>query len=234
MSTKLVLVSHHLCPYVQRAAIALYEKGVPFERRWIDLSDKPRWFTDASPLGRVPILMYAGHVIFESAVILEYLEETQPNPLHPANPERRAEHRSWIEFGSSILNDIAGFYGAPDVKAFEAKRHRLSGKLERLEQAQSNHEWFDPSGFSLVDAVYGPIFRYFDTFDQIASFGFFDATPKTAAWRRRLSTRPSIRRAVPDGYQQSLMTFLTNRGSHISTLIPARPVQAVPATGMSS
>ena len=54
--SQLTLVSHHLCPYVQRAAIALLEKGVPFERVMVDLSDKPAWFSAISPLGKVPLL----------------------------------------------------------------------------------------------------------------------------------------------------------------------------------
>ena len=49
MSAPLVLVSHALCPYVQRAAIVLREKGVPFERRDIDLANKPDWFLRISP-----------------------------------------------------------------------------------------------------------------------------------------------------------------------------------------
>ena len=58
--TRLVLVSHALCPYVQRAAIALAEKGVPFERRTVDLADKPDWFRAISPLGKVPLLIVRG------------------------------------------------------------------------------------------------------------------------------------------------------------------------------
>ena len=52
---KLTLVSHQLCPYVQRVAIALAEKAVPFGRVWIDLADKPDWFKAISPLGKVPL-----------------------------------------------------------------------------------------------------------------------------------------------------------------------------------
>ena len=90
--TRLVLVSHALCPYVQRAAIALAEKGVPFERRTVDLADKPDWFRAISPLGKVPLLIVRGDdasetVLFESAVICEYLEETVPGvKLHPSFP----------------------------------------------------------------------------------------------------------------------------------------------------
>src|SRR5437899_2032784 len=106
--TSLTLVSHRLCPYVQRAAIALAEKGVAFERRDVDLSCKPDWFKAISPLGKTPVLLVhapqkwepvlrsrtctnnGDAAIFESAVILEYLEETQANPLHPAEPLKRA------------------------------------------------------------------------------------------------------------------------------------------------
>src|ERR1700741_318994 len=118
MGTPLKLISHKLCPYVQRAVIALTEKGVPFERIDIDLANKPEWFLAISPLGKTPVLQVGDKAIFESAVILEYLEDTQPNPRHPADPLTRAEHRAWIEFGSTILNDIAGFYAAPDQATF--------------------------------------------------------------------------------------------------------------------
>src|SRR5258706_13289167 len=119
MAVRLKLVSHRLCPYVQRAVIALTEKGVAFERVDIDLANKPDWFVEISPLGKTPVLQVGDVSIFESAVILEYLEETQPSPLHPADPLRRAEHRAWIEFGSAVLNHIAGFYPAAGEGTFK-------------------------------------------------------------------------------------------------------------------
>ena len=59
MQPAFTLISHHLCPYVQRAAIALAEKGMPFERIYIDLAAKPDWFKAISPLGKVPVLRVA-------------------------------------------------------------------------------------------------------------------------------------------------------------------------------
>src|ERR1700760_1012382 len=114
MTAKLRLISHKLCPYVQRAVIALSEKGVPFERIDVDLANKPEWFLAISPLGKTPVLQVGDTAIFESAVILEYLEEARPKPLHPSDPLRRAEHRAWIEFASAVLDDIAAFYTAKD------------------------------------------------------------------------------------------------------------------------
>ena len=141
MAAPLKLISHRLCPYVQRAVIALTEKGVPFERVDIDLSNKPDWFLAISPLGKTPVLLVGDVPIFESAVILEYLEETQPKPLHPADPLRRAEHRGWIEFGSAVLGDIAGFYAAPDQATFNAKTSQLEQRFARLEaRVAAEHE----------------------------------------------------------------------------------------------
>ncbi len=216
---KLKLVSHALCPYVQRASIALAEKGVPFDRVDIDLSDKPDWFLRLSPLGKTPVLVADATPIFESAVILEFLEETQPHPLHPADPIERARHRGWIEFGSAILNDIAGFYSAPDAGAFAAKAAALEGKFARLEDQLGTGPWFADDAFSLVDAVYGPIFRYFDSFDEIGDFDILAGKPRIAAWRAALAARPSVRSAVSAEYPDLLRRFITARGGYLSRIM---------------
>jgi len=214
----LKLISHKLCPYVQRAVIALTEKGVPFERIDIDLSSKPDWFLKVSPLGKTPVLLVGDHAIFESAVILEYLEETQAKPLHPADPLARAEHRAFIEFGSAALNDIAGFYAAANDAAFKAKVTQLEQRFARLEARVVATPWFDGEHFSLVDAVFGPVFRYFDVFDEIGEFGILAGKPKLARWRKSLSERPSVRAAVGSDYPALLRDFLKRRNSWISRL----------------
>ena len=217
MAVPLKLISHKLCPYVQRAVIALAEKGVPFERIDIDLANKPDWFLKVSPLGKTPVLLVGDHAIFESAVILEYLEETQANPLHPADALRRAEHRSFIEFGSAILNDIAGLYAASDEAAFTARALQLKQRFERLE-ARLVGPWFDGETFSLVDAVFGPVFRYFDVFDEIGDFGILGAKPKVARWRQNLAARASVRSAVSADYPALLRDFIDRRRSYLSQL----------------
>ncbi len=218
MSSRLRLISHKLCPYVQRAVIALTEKGVAFERIDIDLANKPEWFLKLSPLSKTPVLQVGHAAIFESAVILEYLEETEPRPLHPAEPLRRAEHRGWIEFGSTVLNDIAGLYSAPDEAAFKAKAVQLEARFARLEARVVASPWFDGEGFSLVDAVFGPVFRYFDVFDDIGDFGILSQKLKLARWRASLVSRPSVRAAVGTDYPAHLRDFLKRRNSWISKL----------------
>jgi glutathione S-transferase len=218
MAPPLKLISHKLCPYVQRAVIALTEKGVGFERIDIDLANKPDWFLALSPLGKTPVLQVGDSAIFESAVILEYLEETEPKPLHPADALTRAEHRGWIEFGSSVLNDIAGFYAAPDEATFKAKSSQLEQRFARLETRVAASPWFDGDRFSLVDAVFGPVFRYFDVFDEIADFGILTGKPKLVQWRKSLAARPSVRSAVSADYPALLHAFIARRNSWLSDL----------------
>src|SRR6202790_5234888 len=218
MALTLKLISHKLCPYVQRAVIALTEKGVGFERIDIDLASKPDWFPAISPLGKTPVLQVGDVAIFESAVILEYLEETQPRPLHPADALMRAEHRAWIEFGSTVLNDIAGFYAAPDEATFKVKTSQLERRLARLEERAAASPWFEGESFSLVDAVFGPVFRYFDVFDEIADFAILAGKPKLQRWRNSLAARPSVRAAVSADYPALLRDFLDRRNSWLSRL----------------
>ncbi len=223
---RLTLISHHLCPYVQRAAIALAEKGVPFERVYIDLADKPDWFRKISPLGKVPLLKVAHEdgsetVIFESAVILEYLEETLPNPLHPADPLERARHRGWIEYGSAILNRIARFYSAPGPTALANEARELAAMFARVEAELGDGPWFAGARFSLVDAVYGPVLRYFDVIDAIGDFGILAGKPNIAAWRKALAQRPSVRDAVTPDYPERLLAFFEGKQSALTRKLAA-------------
>jgi glutathione S-transferase len=219
MNHPITLVSHALCPYVQRIAIALSEKGVAHDRVTIDLAHKPEWFLALSPLGRTPVLVVGAAALFESAAILEYLEETLPDPLHPADPIERARHRAWIGFASECLNDIAGFYAAPDSATLEWKAAALHARFRVMEGQLGPGPWFAGPRFSLVDAVFAPVFRYFDTFDRIADFGVFDGLAGISAWRRALGDRPSVRRAVAPDYHERLAAFLCRKDSALSRMM---------------
>lgn len=211
-----MLVSHALCPYVQRAAILLAEKGVRFERRDVDLGAKPQWFLDVSPLGRTPVLLVDGTPIFESAVICEYLDETLEPRLHPADPLQRAQQRSWMEFGSATLNGIAALYAAPDASALQGRAAELRGRFEQLEVVLGSGPYFAGERFGLVDAVFGPVFRYFDVIDRIEDFGLWPNLPRVGRWREALARRPSVVSAVDETYPERLLQFVRARGSELA------------------
>ncbi len=216
---KLKLISHLLCPYVQRARIILQEKHIAHELEFIDLDTPPEWFNPISPLGKVPVLLVDHEAIFESLIIIEYLDEISPGSLHPDNALLKAKHRSWIEFSTEILNTIGALYNAKDKKSFEKKIASLQQKFSAVESVLSDGPYFNHATFSMVDAMYGPVFRYFDVIDKIDNFSIFSATPKVRAWRQTLQQRTSVQQAVIADYPQRLLNFFKQRNSYLSELI---------------
>lgn len=211
------LISNTLCPYTQRVAIQLAEKGLRCERVHIDLAAKPDWFLQASPLGKVPLLRMGDTSLFETQAICEYLEEVKPeSPLHPASAVDRARHRGWIEVASALIGDVFAFYSAPDAAAFDRKAGELAARFAQLEQALGAGPFFEGPRFHLVDAAFAPVFRLFDTLDQIAGVDVLEGLPRVAAYRRALAGRDSVRQAVVPDYGAQFRLYLSTRGSHLS------------------
>lgn len=214
------LITHALCPYVQRSIIVLEEKGIPFTRTDINLANKPDWFEQKSPMGKVPILLVGdNYSLFESAIICEYLDEVTADSLHPTDSLEKASHRAWIEFGSSILNNIASLYNAKDKSSFLNIHAEIQNKFRVIEKETHGMPFFTGEKFHLIDAVYGPIFRYFDVFDDFTDLDTFANLPKCQRWRESLKQRKSIQQAVSENYSSLLTQFLINRGSYISQLV---------------
>ena len=220
---QLTLVSHPLCPYVQRAAIVLQEKGVVFEQRHVDLANKPDWFLAVSPLEKTPVLLVDSQPLFESAVICEYLDETQAPRLHPGDPLQRARERGWMEFGSALLDAIAAYYNAPDEAALAGRRAAIVGRFERIEAALDAHgPWVAGARFGMVDAVFAPVFRYFDTLESLGDGNWFDRLSRVTRWRHALAARDSVRGAAPPDYPARLADFFMGRGSALSRRLAAQ------------
>lgn len=219
---QLKLVSHKLCPYVQRARIVLDEKAIDHDLDFIDLSNKPEWFLKISPLGKVPVLIVGEIVLFESAPIAEFLDEITPGSLHPVNALEKAENRGWIEFASDTLDTIGSFYNARDQRSFGGSVERLSQRFDAIEAKLGSGPFFNGEFFSLVDAAFGPVFRYFDVIDKYLDVGLFDKRPRLVAWRNALCTHPSVRRAVVSDYESRLRQFFLARDSILTEMVRRR------------
>jgi glutathione S-transferase len=229
--TRFELISNLLCPYTQRAAIQLAEKGLPYERTYVDLAAKPAWFGQLSPLGKVPVLRVGDEALFETAVICEYIEDVAPaTPMWSSGPLDRARERAWAEFASAVIADVFGFYMAPDAAAFDRKCADLAGRFRRLEQHFGAGPYFCGTRFGLVDAAFAPVFRLFDTFDDIGDFGIFAGLCAVPSYRRALAERPSVHNAVVPNYGQVFRQYLLERGSYLSGVLSGlNPLAAVAA-----
>lgn len=211
------LVSFKLCPFVQRSIITLKYKNIDFEVTYINLEQPPEWFAEISPLGQVPVLKTAGEVLFESAVINEYLDEITPPSLHPSSSLEKAKHRAWIEFGSSLLFQQFNFYTATTKEQLAGHKVALLSKLQHLEKVVADNGFFNGEQFSLVDTAYAPLFMRFDVLSKRLDFDVYAQTPKIKTWAANLLTIPAVQQSVVEDFPQLFDMMLTKRQSFLQS-----------------
>ena len=189
------LISFKLCPFVQRSVIVLLEKGVDYDIQYIDLRNPPDWFKAISPLGKVPVLRVGNEVLFESAVIMEYLDEIHPPSLHPADPLRKAQNRAWIEFASGLFMAQFNMVMAKEKEACEQAEAELRTRLAQLE-AQVKGPYFNGEDFCLVDVAYAPLFMRLALLEEWDKPGLLENLPTLQGWARQLLARPAVKNSV--------------------------------------
>lgn len=210
------LVGFLLCPYAQRVVIVLREKGVAFDLAYVDKADPPSWFKQISPLGKVPLLLVDGETLFESAVILDYLDEVYAPRLHPRDPLKRARHKAWIVFGSELLRQQRALALAGDRAEFSARLDDLEASLQRLREPLEQGLFGDAERFSLVDAAFAPLFMRLaiqaNQRPEIAAC----YPPSVADWAGRLLARPSIRSSVVPDFAGRYLNNIRHNGSWLA------------------
>jgi len=216
MQDKPELISFKLCPYVQRAVILLNAKGVEHDVTYIDLKDKPDWFKRISPLGKVPVLRVGEAVLFESAVICEYLDEVNPPSLHPADPLQKAVNRGWIEFTSELFVSLYRLYQAKNKEDFEQQRKEARIKLERLEEQLGEGPFFNGPQFALIDAAIAPAFMRIALLEEIRPFALLEGLSKVQCWSRNLLYLDSVHDSVVPEFPVLFRNYLAASGGYLA------------------
>jgi glutathione S-transferase len=135
----------------------------------------------------VPVLVDGDGVIYESAIINEYLEEKYPGvALLPKDPLQRSRARIWIDYCNTRLQQAAG-YIAHDHEV-EKSKQRLRGYLETLNQEMRDREYI-AGKYSLADITYIPFFCRLERYQ--ATIG--NDLPHVKEWMMRLLDRPLVR-----------------------------------------
>jgi glutathione S-transferase len=193
------LFASKLCPFAARARLALAEKRVPFKEVEIDLQRKPDWFLQISPHGKVPLLRHDGRLVWESAVIAEYLEEVFPaRPLLPGEPEQRAAARTWVNFADSHLyarTDTLLHSVDPEVHARIMKQ--IADDLRFLEGRgfawpANNGPYLLGAEFTLADLALYPWFEQLAVLERYRGFRLPAECQRLIAWQQAVANRDSV------------------------------------------
>lgn len=206
--------SNSWCPFCERVWFALEEKGIPFTTEFINLSDKPKWYTDLVPTTLVPAVKIEGELVYESKDILLALEKRFPEvPLLPSNPEERAVADRWIEESETNgFRDLAYqlLRNAPeDPQELEELRAKFEAQLDILEANLGKYPSpFFLSEFSIVDILYSP------HLDRLAANlpvyrGYHlkgnPRFPRINAWFEAIAQRPAYQRSASDNTTNNLL-----------------------------
>ena len=211
---KLHLISFKTCPFVQRAVITLKHKQIDYDITYIDLAEPPDWFLELSPLGKVPVLKVDDEVLFESAVINEYLDEITGGELQPGEPLARARNRAWIEFASNMLGNLYMMKMSKDEASYRKYRDRLISQLQRVENRLGEGPWFNGEDFSLADTSFAPLFRQNSVAQNRLSVIDPETMPRIDAWARRLLALPEISESVVDDFEDLYLAAMQKNGSY--------------------
>jgi glutathione S-transferase len=228
---KYLLVSFKTCPWVQRAAIVLREKGVEFEFRHIDRDNRPDWFLAISPHKKVPVLRIDDKVsLFESNAINEYLDETIAPRLHPEDPVQRAINRAWTDYLPTFSEMVTGQAYSEDEGEYKDDIAKIPQAFEKLEgalKAQSAQgPFFNGAKYSLVDAAYAPFLQRYYYLDRIKPLGVIDKFPRVKAWAEALLKRPSTHSFPEAEFEAMYRVNVKLRKKYLSQFIADQAVAA--------
>jgi glutathione S-transferase len=202
--TKIELITAEVCPYAQRTHMTLLEKGLTFERREVDLANKPDWFIEVSPTSKVPVVKIGDSVVYESAVINEFIDEMYPLPaLMPSDPFRRAQARIWIDYCNTVwVDDIYDLLYAREPAKQAELRQKVATDLERIEtdgmRALSDGPYWLGAEISLVDLTYYPFFERFGAVAKMRGAAIPKGCTRIRAWYDLMTDRASARATAHD------------------------------------
>lgn len=192
------LCSFKTCPWVQRAAIVLRAKNVPYEITYIDRVKRPDWFLAVSPHSKVPVLLIDDkHALFESNAIAEYLDETIAPRLHPADPIQRARNRAWTDYVSTFASAISNTAYSDTEEEFGVRAAKIADPFGKLDDALSKRgndgPFFNGKDFSLVDCAYAPFLQRYTFMDRLKPIGALEKFPHLKAWRDALLASAAVK-----------------------------------------
>ena len=195
--------------------ILLRAKDVEFDVTYVNLRDKPDWFLEISPHGKVPVLKVDDEILFESSAIAEYLDEVVPPRLHPEDPIARAKNRAWTDFVPTFAGAMSKIHYAKtreDMEAAVADAPTVLAKVEAALAGRGNGgPFFNGPEISLVDAAYAPFLQRYLLIDAGLKNDVLKDFPLIRAWAETLMADERVTGAVPDNFEDEFIGNLYRR-----------------------
>ncbi len=199
-------------------------KKVAFDVTYIDLRDKPDWFLEISPHGKVPVLVVDGAALFESNAIAEYLDEVVEPRLHPQDPKKRARNRAWTDFVPDFARALSAITYAKSKEKMEEAVAAAPQRLSRVEKAIAKERgndgpYFNGREICLVDAAYAPFLQRFAIIEDLLRTGLLKDYPLIQAWSDALLANEVVSGSVAPEFLDAMAAGLKRREAYAAPLM---------------
>jgi pyrimidodiazepine synthase len=190
---QLRLYGHRFCPYVYRVRLVLAAKKIPHEVLNIHLQKKPIWLAEKNPNTKVPIIEKDGNILYESAIVSDYLDETYPGvKLLSTDPLEKAKGRILVENTGKLNGSLVAAVKNPEPSAHDAIYKEILYYENEL--AARGTDYFNGQNPGMTDYMLWPSFEWLpllpEWHDNVGAK--FDKLPHISKWNEKMRANPVV------------------------------------------
>lgn len=210
----MIFYTNKICPYCQRVHILLEDASIKCNRVEIDFTAKPSLLDKLSPQGKIPILISNGRSIFESSVILEFLNEHCGNRYLSPDMHERAAIRSLCSAVGRIHDDVRVYFTAKNEAEFNSAWKRITDGFSRVVEQGGDCVFFGER-LSMLGIYLAPLVILLQVLSEGPRDFFGNASLSTKISQRILQT-PVVMSTNDKDYRVRLLRFVLSAKSHFS------------------
>ncbi len=218
---KLEFISFKLCPFTHMSLILCVKNHIPFDVSYINPANIPGWLKDISPNEEVPVLKVdTDTVIFESSVIMAFINDISDNNLEPKEAKAKAFNRAWQSFAGSFFKELFTITTTKKQTDFDLSKKNMLAKLDKVAHIKSENRFFNDDNFSLVDVAYAPFFLRLDLLNSWTNNALsIKHLEKITAWQKNILAEDFVLDATPKGLEDIYLANIEQRDGIFAKLL---------------
>jgi len=198
---ELILLDTYVSMFGMRVRVALAEKGLQYEYKEEDLSNKSPLLLEMNPIHKkIPVLVHNGKPVSESSIIVQYIDEVWSDkaPLMPKDPYARAQARFWADYVDKKVYAASRGIWATKGEEKEAAKKEFIEILKVLEGQLGDKPFFGGENFGFVDVCLITFSCWFEVLELLGGFSIKEHCPKLMEWVDRCLAKESVSKSLAE------------------------------------